>query len=592
MAREIYSVPGTVPNAERFGYAVVPPLSARNTAAENARLLSSAVDTANEADGYVELPAGRYPINCTLTTGCTIVFRPTTVLLQNENEAALTIDLRSDAVGPFVVQAFSYAKHTNDAGASTNKFMRIAASIAESLNFEVGDTVMVCSRDARTYYTGNTNYAGESAVVAAVDHSAGYVYLDGTLYLYGVGTLYTTNPVIYRLSRQKVVLVGPQVEADGDVYQTGLTGSWPGAIQLTALARPVVKGLRINSAWGIGLYLRSCANFQIDVDWVRDCPGDPANSRYGYGILARGACSNGIVSGGVFERTRHAVTTDCREAASWNVANVWDHGDCTDLTFSGITSVGNGAPPFDTHENSINTTFVRCRAIGARYTPLGITGANAYGFNLRGPWDKVIDCQADDCEGGVSIAATGIVHEIVGENIIDGFMYVGEALNNLAGYGISIDGNASETTPQRVAIRNLRPSRGSRGVLISSNYTGRVSFEHCMFRGWIDTQLRIQGSCTVDMVNCFIDMNEAGTGELCISIDNSNTVALNLIGVTIRSKNGTTPTNVVTTASGATCALRYNTVVDIAGNIAATAIEGGAGTYSPTPVNISALTHA
>lgn len=561
---------------------VVPALSETASSEANGTVLAAAVAEARAAGGYVKLPSGRFPMRCALTTGCIIEWSPTTVFLQEPNEACLDIDLSASAEGPFTITAFTLSENAASSGASSNKFHRLTMDNADAAVFDVGDAIMVCSRDARAYYTGDTNYAGEMTFVASTE--TGYVYLARQLYLEGVGTLYDTTPVAYKLSDDVVRLIRPQTEVNGDPYATGETGSWPGAIQIKAAKAPVLEDVRINSAWGIGVYLKSCAAPRITVDEIKDCPGDPANSRYGYGILFRGACCDGIVQGGQINRTRHAFTTDCREASSWVVGNIWDHGDCTNNTVIGVTSIGNQAPPFDTHENSIATQFIGCTAIGAHYSPLGITAATGNGFNLRGPWDAVIDCRAVDCEGGVNVAATGLIHEIVGENVIDGFQFIGEATNNLAGYGITVSGNASETTPQRVSVRNLRPGKGSRAAIIEANFTGRVAFEHCTFRGFVDTQLRVQGSCTVDVFASLFDMTEGGASELIISVDNSNTVALNLANVAVRSRASSSVTVLVTTASGATSNIRHYGCVELNAAALSGGISGGAGTNSETAI--------
>jgi hypothetical protein len=563
--------------------AIVPAIDPDNSAAANGAILAAAVTAAARVNGVVRLPSGRYPMACALTTGCIIEWAPDTVLLQDANGYVLDIDLSGDAAGPHTITAFSLAEHTNSAGASTNKFLRLTMAEVDASAYQRGDAIMVTSQDARTYYTGDTNYTGEMSTVHAVElnGATSYVYIT-PLRTYGVASLYSTTPVARRLSRKVVRLIRPQTEANGDVAVTGLTGSWPGAIQMKAVARPVFEDVRINSAWGIGLYLKSCALPRIRIDSINHCPGDPANNRFGYGILLRGACNGARIEGGYIEDTRHAFTTDCREASSWAIGNVWDHGDTTDTVVEGVTSIGNGAPPFDTHENSVGTIFRNCRAIGTRYNPSGITAANGYGFNLRGPWDAVIDCEAIGCEGGVNVAATGIIHEMLGDNLIDGFTYIGEATNNLAGYGISIDGVSGETTPQRVTIRNLRPAQGSRGIIVDADYVGHITIADSIFRGWIDTTIRVQGSCTLDIVNCLFDMTAAGTGELCISVDNSNTATIAIAHCWVRSKNATTPTYLITTASGATATIRHLNCGELTAN--GTALAGGAGTESLTAI--------
>jgi hypothetical protein len=565
---------------------VTPALREDNTAAQNGTLLAAAVAEAQRTNGYVKLPAGRYPMQCSLTSGCVIEFSPSTVLLQPENAAVLDIDLSGSALGPHTITALAVAENAASSGASTNKVLRLTMAEADASNYRTGDAIMVCSRNARSYYTGDTNYAGEMFRVLSVElnGASSYVYLNGQGYL-NAASLYSDTPVAYRLARgQPVRLVRPQVEADGDVYDQSLTGSWPGSIQIKAAADVQIDDIRVNSAWGIGLYLKSCADAKIRVDRITDCPGDPGDSRFGYGILLRGACSNALVYGGYIDRCRHAFTTDCREASAWSAANVWDHGDCTNCTVVGVVSVANGAPPFDTHENSVGTTFRNCVAIGAHYAMTGVTAANGYGFNLRGPYDSVIDCRAVDCEGGASVAATGLIHEIVGDNVIDGLEVLQEATNNLAGYAIQIDGNASESTPQRVSIRNLKPARGSRGVIVGANYGGRVSIEYSTFRGFVDTALRIQGSCTVDVFASMFDMAEGGASELLISVDNSNTVALNLINVAVRSRSSSSATVLVTTASGATSNIRHYGCVEVNGANLSGGISGGTGTNNETAI--------
>lgn len=557
-------------------------LSAGNTAAANGAILARAI-----ALGLpVVLPSGRFPMQASITEGCTLIFQEDTVLLQQANAAALDIDLSGDALGPIAVSAITTATQPESKGASTNKVVRL--TVPDASLFAIGDAVMLSSQDARSYYTTNVNYAGESARVAFVDEANDYVYVDGIMNLFGTAGLFPspTSLVVYRLSRQTVRLVRPQVEANGDVYVTGLEGSWPGSIQVKAVDRLIVDGLRVNSAWGIGLYLKTCTAPDVRLDWIRDCPGDPDNNRYGYGVLLRGAINAGRVHGGVIERTRHGVTTDCREAASYAASNVWDHGDATDLAVFDITAIGNFAPPFDTHENSIGTVFRNCRAIGARYGLTGPTHANGAGFNLRGPWDSVIDCDAIDCEFGVNIAATSIAHEIVGENIVSGFRFWGEATNNLASYAITVEGDAGETTPQRVAITRMRPSLGSRFLLIEANFTGKVTIADCIVRGFYDTQIRVQGACVLDIVRTLFDMGEANTGESCILVDNSNTVTAAMAHCAVRSKNGTTPAAIWNVSSGATLNLRHLSVGELTAN--SVAMSAGAGTINKTA--ITALT--
>lgn len=564
--------------------AVVPDLDPYGTAAANGAVLAAAVVAANRVNGFVKLPGGRYPMACSLTTGCMIEWAPDTVLLQEQRASVLDVNLGASALGPHTISGWNYGKHTNNAGAGSAKFLRLTMSAEDAANYQVGDSIMVCSQDARTYYTGDTDYAGEMAFVAAVEAGSGYVYLDGTLYLYGVGTLLTTTPVAYRLSRETVRLIRPQVEANGDVYQTGLSGSlWPGSIQLTAAARPRLENLRVNSAWSAASYFKCCSMVNVTFDHIRDCPGDPAGARYGYGVLLRGACNAASISGGITERCRHAFTTDSREAASWLLANLWEHGVTTDATVRGITAVGGGGVQFDTHENSIATSFIDCTAVGSRYDP-SRTSTTGVGFNLRGPWDSVYNCRAMDCEGGVGIDTTGIAHEIVGENVVDGLQFWGEATNGLAAYGIYIDGASGETTPQRVAIRNLRPGQGTRAIFVQEDFTGRISVDNCLFRGWADTQVRVQGSCTMDFVGNFFDMTESLASELIISVDNSNTVALNLINNAIRSRASSSTTVFVTTASGATSNIRHAGNYEVNASNLSGGISGGAGTNNETAI--------
>jgi hypothetical protein len=560
----------------------VPNLSESATAAANGAKLEAAVTAAAASNGSVKLPTGRFPMQASITGAVTLEFNPDTVLIQSQNAYVLNIDLSADASGPHTVSAFSYATHASAAGASTNKFMRLTVGAAASANFQKGDAVVISSQDTRTYYAaGNTNYMGEAKQVIDVDTTNGYIYLDGDLFLTG---RFTTSPVVYRLSRKKVRLIRPQVEANGDVYTTGLGGSWPGAIQLIAAHKPEIKDIRVNSAWGIGLYCKSVVAGNITVDRIVDLPGDPANNRYGYGILLRGSCYANKITGGYIGRCRHGFTTDARQTGSYAASNVFDHGDCTANVVDGVTSVSNGAPPFDTHENSIATTFINCTAIGARYSPLGITAATGIGFNLRGPWDRVVNCQAIDCEGGVNVAATGLIHELAGENVINGFQFIGEALNNLSGYAILLDANASETTPQNVSITNVVPGRGSRFLLVPANYTGKITLANNVLRGYVDMQIRVQGSCTMDFANVVFDMQEAGTGENCIVVDNSNTVTASMVNCWVRSKNATTPTAVWNVSTGATLTLRHANCGELTAN--GTVMSTGAGTITKTAITV------
>ena len=560
---------------------IVADLDPNGTAAANGAVLGAAIAAASRTGVTVKIPAGRYKMACSTTYGATIEFDPEACFLQGANAYCLDFDHSGDAVGPYAVTSLTLAENAASSGAASNKFLKVTLTTAgDSANFTAGDAVLISSQDARTYYTTNTNYAGEMAFVASVE--AGILYLNTSGYLTSV---FSTSIVVRRLTRTKRIrLIRPQVETDGSAFTTGLAGSWPGSIQIKAANHPVIENLRINSAWGIGLYFKTSAAFKVTIDHIKDCLGDPANNRFGYGILARGACNNGSISGGHIERCRHGITTDCREAAAWDVANIWDHGDCTDMVVTGVYAIAHGAPPFDTHENSVGTKYIGCTAHGARYSPLGITGATGNGFNLRGPWDSVLNCRAIHCEGGVNVAATGLVHELSGTNIIDGFEFIGEATNNLASYGITIAGDSDETTQQRVCIRNLRPGVGTRGVIVEAEHAGRVLFQNCTFMGWVDTVVRIQGTGTYDFVGNLFDMTEGGASELIISVDNSNTAAINLVNNAFRSRASSSATVVVTTASGATSNIRHGGNYEVNASNISSGISGGAGTNNETAI--------
>lgn len=560
----------------------------------------------------VQVPAGSYPIALNLTDQDVHLFGRGTLLHQqgqNLINCRRTIG-SSIAVTQGVVQ---FGPNLPSASVSTETYTKLTVGSGGYTGFAQGDIYHISSQDSygwsATTGAGNTIWqtafvpilgigmdvsaiqnggpaegsvmvggtSGASAVVQSVivngtaaqvlfekltaDFASGEaltiagtaVGTAGSEYLVMAGKLidtYSTSPVIRKMPTGTFIIDGLTIKASGDTDAiVGAANRLP-ALQLAGVVGPVIKNVRISSAWTRCIQLLSCYQGDIDV-YIDRLPNNTLTTEaaYGYGVefaAATEACRIKVIG----RNLRHAVTS-----------NIFWGG------FQFMDPLSNGVPKynvihdslainpfnagFDLHSGAYYTVFDNCHTIfpasGNRFQ------SGAVGFQNRGFGTIFRNCRAQGATVGFVENAmnfeAGFVHVISYRDCIaDGYQQFGfQQISNSAGNNAKLelinftsrgDGSAVNVPYAQVGI-------AVRGGVINIQGGRSERFNNA--------PLRITDTGRVTIVDFLADYMDAASGTSGLRVD-ATMGELNIFGYKVRSSpfGSTSPTYVFRNAAGNT----------------------------------------
>lgn len=123
-----------------------------------------------------------------------------------------------------------------------------------------------------------------------------------------------------------------------------------------------ITGVEVSDFGGSGITVISCEATSISDVWAHDLGDGPG--QFGYGVNVVGASTMTTVTGSLFERVRHGVTTNGHDGRDGtNLAG----GIPDNLTVDGCRAKGTHNSAFDTHAAGMTITFSNCSAVDCYY---------------------------------------------------------------------------------------------------------------------------------------------------------------------------------------------------------------------------------
>lgn len=230
---------------------------------------------------------------------------------------------------------------------TVDDFTRTVCTVSDASSFSVGDVVKVVSTDdiPNTWAT-NCKLGEFSEVIATTSTS-----ITLNTYLYQHST-YANNIQIARLDKDRFKIY------NGIIVNTGGYEA-NGVIIMTSAFRPVITGIDIYNAEGVGFKMVSDYKYHILDCSVTNSENDTGSGKYGYGANDVGS-HLGLVENFTAHKCRHAFTTSSIESATADMT--------TGMAFG--TRVVNGvgydceAGAWDTHPHAVHVSFIGCKAYG------------------------------------------------------------------------------------------------------------------------------------------------------------------------------------------------------------------------------------
>lgn len=233
------------------------------------------------------------------------------------------------------------------------------------------------------------------------------------------------------LTTENARLVEITLAEGASVRSLSLINPTPGSANGVGISAGATLGVTIDNVEiagidGTGIAMGHAVGAFVTRCHIHDLVDDPDEGRYGYGINIAGGASDIVISDCLFERMRHAVTTDghvnggiprritvssCR-AHQTHHASFDTHGAAMDMTFSDCVSVDSAQYGFSVRGRGI--TFRGCEAIRP----------DAYGFNVATtPARRIVidSCTVrDGNSAGVRVGGDGIVDVYISNLFVDG----------------------------------------------------------------------------------------------------------------------------------------------------------------------------
>lgn len=265
------------------------------------------------------------------------------------------------------------------------------------------------------------------------------------------------------------------------------TGNPPALIGLVRARRATIQNCYLHKHDGPAITVFQSLDVECRGNVVTDLASNPAQSRYGYGVLVGGASERVVVAGNTFGRCRHAV--DAGPSKSPSAVGTYDRGIPRGIVVSNNVASKTASATFSTHSEADGWLFVGNSA----------SHSNDAGFYMRGRGCRIVGNAVEWCGQGIVIGAATIDDQ------------GGSAA------GSHVIGNS---------VRNCRPlaSSGALGIGITVSLTDR-----CVIKGNVISEcwragIQVRGGTTHSYIgqNTFIDCNLSATvGSLsdAISID-------------------------------------------------------------------------
>ena len=215
-------------------------------------------------------------------------------------------------------------------------------------------------------------------------------------------------------------------------------------VQINGYTDPKVERVKIEGAFSFGLEINGCEGAMVDSLTARNVNNNRDNFQFGYGVTLNSS-ENCSVTNSHFFDTRHGFTTDtqAQPAGSLNFA---EQGRTKYVSVTNCTGNNCTNAAFDSHAPAYGITFDGCIAAHeVRYS--GSTGA---GFQLRGQYITMTNCQALNCFRGIILKNSGVPEGCRDILISNCYVY------NAEKYAFDSDGKAGADNP----IDNVRIEGG------------------------------------------------------------------------------------------------------------------------------------
>lgn len=268
---------------------------------------------------------------------------------------------------------------------SGNSLVATELTIASPPAWVKGDIVKVYADDVavgvRPGTGGEQTRVGQFVEVFSVGAST--VTVLGSL----LGDTYATNVRVAKLNPIPVRIEGGIFDAS----QSQLAGSSvAGMINLKDLLRPTMTDVKVLNSCNAAIAINSCYEGVIDSPSVDHAVDDPANSRYGYGIIDNSSWGT-VVRNPRMKLVRHGFTTGAATIAAGDT-NPGAYGRTFYPTVENGLCTSPSSAAWDTHSEAWGARFVNCRAISARV-----------GFQLRGAYCVIEGSRAEKCNTDINI---------------------------------------------------------------------------------------------------------------------------------------------------------------------------------------------
>ena len=231
---------------------------------------------------------------------------------------------------------------------------------------------------------------------------------------------YGTSPrlALYRANK-KVHIREISITNDWD---TLISDGWKNiGIRLEGLISPIIQLVTSKDISLSAIRVQGCVSAKISgCGFLRGYNDNAASGITGYGVDDR--CSEYTqVLGCHGSDLRHLYTTN---RVTSDITNPWTYGTTRNCTVNDTQAAACSSSPFDTHDSSVNVSFIGCRSNTVYKGPDVAWG----GFQLRGRKHKVLACEHTGSGVGILID-TDNQAQILGpadKHTIEGFIYDGD----------------------------------------------------------------------------------------------------------------------------------------------------------------------
>lgn len=402
-------------------------------------------------------------------------------------------------VRPFLFAPTWAAENTSLTALSTTvldgtSVTRVALSSTTGL--AAGDWVMVGSNTVR--WPGDPMiFWFETAQIVALAANA---TIDLHRRLLGEETgLLNTGLRLFKIPSYRIEASNIRFSVNGDPFATGQT-SRHNAIEIRGGIGHQIDNLSADTWWGRLVVLRCSVLAQARGLHWNQLPDitDPTTEALGYGFedgeAGYGNAAIGLRGG----RCRHGYTCGGFDTATYSASTPWQYGMPVNGYCADSIVAGHSNAAFDTHVESIGTTFANCTAVDPVVQTNSNTG-DPMGFQNRGFRTRHSSCSVRGGDFGfkdatgdadwTSLGGNTSTYENIGANEVDqaGMFFDGDDENGSAtilvngftvhGAAYAFQSGASAPFSGTLTAKGVLTSGLSGGTYLNGGHTGTVSID-------------------------------------------------------------------------------------------------------------------